>query len=259
VDDAMTTEHADPARVIALLEQARQPGASGLTFDADGTLWSGDVGEDVFDSACEEGLLREEARPGLVAVAEAHALPTAGTPSELARAIHQAYRRGLVDELLTCEVMTWGYAGLTTTELVDFARHALTRKGLAARLHAVLAPMFDFARREGLRVIVVSASPALVVAEGLRLASIEVDELAGAPSAVEGGRIVPGLAGRVPYGPEKVIVGKRLLTGHDWLGTFGDNAFDAEMLRAARIGVAVHPKPALRARLAELPNTVVLE
>jgi hypothetical protein len=31
------------------------------------------------------------------------------------------------------------------------------------------------------------------------------------------------------------------------------------MLAEARVGVAVHPKPALAARLSDLPNTVVLD
>jgi len=55
-----------------------------------------------------------------------------------------------------------------------------------------------------------------------------------------------------------VVVGGTLLRGFDWLGSFGDNAFDVDMLRAARVAVAVCPKPALTARLSEIPNVRVL-
>jgi phosphoserine phosphatase len=42
------------------------------------------------------------------------------------------------------------------------------------------------------------------------------------------------------------------------LASFGDNVFDVEMLCAARLGVAVNPRPELRMRLVELPGVVVL-
>jgi phosphoserine phosphatase len=255
----MSGERVDAPKVIALLERARVAGPSGLAFDADGTLWAGDVGEDVFETACASGELRDEARPELDRVASAHGLPTQGTPSEVAHRIYTAYRAGAVNELLTCEVMTWAYAGHTVDELVAFARHALTERKLTERVRRVLQPIFDFASKDGLRVIVVSASPEVIVAEALRLAGIPVSVLKGARGASSGGRIEPRLEGRVPYGLEKPVAGKELLGSHDWLGSFGDNAFDVEMLKAARIGVAVHPKPALRARLGEVSNVVVLE
>ncbi|HEX4338902.1 MAG TPA: haloacid dehalogenase-like hydrolase [Polyangiaceae bacterium] len=255
----MKAERVDAARVIALLEQARTTGPSGLAFDADGTLWAGDVGEDVFETACASGMLREDAREALTRVAVAHGLSTDGSPSEVAHRIFTAYRNGAVDELLTCEVMTFCYAGHTVDELVAFAHHALTERKLAERVRRVLEPVFAFAAKEKWRVVVVSASPQAIVAEALRIAGLDVAALKGARAAVGAVAIEPRLLGRVPYGPEKPVVGKELLAGHDWLGSFGDNGFDVEMLRAARVGVAVHPKAALRARLGELTNVVVLE
>jgi phosphoserine phosphatase len=255
----MTVERIDAQGVVERLSRARVPGPAGLAFDADGTLWSGDVGEDVFESACENELIRSEAREALEAIARGHGLPVDGTPSALARRLYDAYRRHVLDELLTCEIMTWCYAGFTVDELALLARRVLSDKKLPARIRGMLGTVLEFAAREGLRVVVVSASPEIVVAEGLRMAGIEVSELGGAHAAVEGTRILPRLAGRVPYGPEKIVVGKRLLGDSNWLGSFGDNAFDVDMLRAAKIGVAVCPKPALTARLGDLPNTVIIE
>ena len=71
---------------------------SGLAFDADGTLWSGDVGEDVFEWACERELLRADPREALDRAAVAHGVPTAGSTSRLAHALYSAYRSGRVPD-----------------------------------------------------------------------------------------------------------------------------------------------------------------
>src|SRR6476620_4503559 len=112
----------DSNGVTERLESARVPGPSGIAFDADGTLWSGDVGEDVFLHATDHGLIREAARDELRRVARAHGIDDAGSASEVARAVFDAYRRGVVGELLACEVMTWCYAGHTPEELTAIAR-----------------------------------------------------------------------------------------------------------------------------------------
>jgi phosphoserine phosphatase len=63
----------------------------------------------------------------------------------------------------------------------------------------------------------------------------------------------------VPYGADKCTAGLSLLGEHDWLASFGDNSFDVDLLRAAKIAVAVCPKPALAARLNEIEGVLVLE
>jgi phosphoserine phosphatase len=71
--------------------------------------------------------------------------------------------------------------------------------------------------------------------------------------------IAPEMAAALPYGAGKCVAGRALLVGSHWLGAFGDNVFDLEMLLEAELGVAVRPKPALRARLAEIPGVRVLD
>jgi phosphoserine phosphatase len=245
--------------LVRYLEQKREPGPSGLAFDADGTLWSGDVGEDVFHFACENGLIRKEALDELARVAREHGVAEGKTPSDLAREIHVAYRLGKVDERLTCEVMTWSYAGFSPEELRLVAREAFSSRGLAGRVREILAPVQDWARREALRIIVVSASPRAIVDEALKHIGFDVFDIAGAEPVVADGRIAARMAGPVPYGADKRAAGLALLTGHDWLASFGDNSFDVELLRAARVGVAVCPKPGLRARLNEIDGVLVVE
>jgi phosphoserine phosphatase len=230
-----------------------------MAFDADGTLWTGDVGEDVFEYAYERGLLREEAHAALSRVARTYELLIADDgPSSLARRIHAAFREGGIGDRLVCEVMTWGYAGFTLEELRSLARRSLEARGLASRVRQDLLPVLDWARRESIRVVVVSASPHMVVAEALACAGIEVFGVIGALPKMESGRITPEMGEPLPYAESKCVGGRSLLAGHDWLASFGDNVYDIELLKAARVRVAVYPKPALAARLGEIEGAFVL-
>jgi phosphatidylglycerophosphatase C len=253
------TQRIDPAGLVEHLARTRRPGPTGMAFDADGTLWSGDVGEDVFEFAYERGLFRDEARDALARVARDHELLIAdGTASELARRIYSAYRAGSVGDRLVCEVMTWAYAGFTTDELRSIARQSFAERHLASRLRPVLAPILDWARRESIRIIVVSASPREIVVEALAFVGLDVHAIAGASPKMENGRIAPSMSGAVPFAGDKCTAGLPLLSGHDWLASFGDNSFDVDLLKAARVSVAVCPKPALAARLGELDGAFVL-
>jgi phosphatidylglycerophosphatase C len=244
--------------LVEHLARTKRPGPTGMAFDADGTLWSGDVGEDVFEFAYEHGLLREEAREELSRLATKHHLPANGSSSELARRVCAAYRNGLLGDRLICEVMTWSYAGFTLDELRQVARESFASRGLASRLRPLLAPVLEWARRETVRVIVVSASPRDVVVEALACVGLEVFAVAGALPKVDDGRIRPEMSA-MPFDSDKRTAGLSLLSGHDWLASFGDNSYDLELLRAARVRVAVCPKPALVARLGELEGVFVVE
>ena len=71
--------------------------------------------------------------------------------------------------------------------------------------------------------------------------------------------MLPRLLGSVPYAEAKVTHARALIGASFWLASFGDSAFDFEMMRAAELGVAVRPKPSLLARVTEAPNAVVLD
>lgn len=245
--------------IVERLVAARGPGPVALAFDADGTLWSGDVGEDTFESACRDGALKDEGRAALARVAEENGIPRSGSATEIAEALYAAYHRGAVAERLMCEVMTICYAGYTENALQELSGRYLTARNIAGRARKALIEVLAWARGEGVRCIVISASPRVIVKEGLRLSGIEVDEVGAAVAKVTGsGVIEPVMAAPLPYGPQKCVVGKGLLEGFDWLGSFGDNGFDVDMLRTARVAVAVHPKPALLSRLGEIPGVLVL-
>jgi len=247
------------AQLIAELERrSSSERPSALAFDADGTLWSGDVGDDVFRFAVERGLLREEARAELEFQAKSRGFEPFGDLNATAKHLFEAYLAGHYPEREMCELMTWCYAGYTLAELRDLVRAALHETKLAGRLHPELAPVLEFARRHSLRTIVVSASPRTTVELAASAWGFEPEDIAASTPLVSGGRVAAGMAGEVPYAAGKCVAGRALLGDRYWLGSFGDNVFDLEMLREAEVGVAVRPKPRLQARLAEVPGALLL-
>lgn len=252
-------ENLSARELVARLEALHaESEAAVLAFDGDGTLWSGDVGEDVFHYFTSHGLLRDEAGAALAREATSYGLDARGTPTELARRLFQAYLAEIYPERAVCAMMSWCYAGYTPAELAAHVRAALEAARLSERLHHELEPVFDFARARGVRAVVISASPTPVVEDATRLWRIAAGDIAACTAAIEGGRLAPKLAAPVPYAEDKPKALAALAGDRRLLASFGDNVFDVELLRAARLAVAVRPKPALRVRLGEVPGIVVL-
>jgi phosphoserine phosphatase len=129
---------------------------------------------------------------------------------------------------------------------------------IGCRLNRALEPIIEWARSEGLRTVVVSASPQPIVEVAAGLWQFAPEDIAASRPALDGERILPRMAGAVPYNVDKCMAGSALIGAADWLASFGDNVFDVDMLETARLGVAVSPKPALRARLPSLNSVVLL-
>lgn len=247
-----------PGELVRELERLRPPGPAVLCFDGDGTLWSGDVGEDLFELALERELLREPARAALEREAAAAGLSPGPTPSATARALYDAYLAGRYPERDVYGMMTWCYAGYTHAELVELSRAALTKTGISARLNRELEPILEYARSSALRTIVVSASPRCVVEEAASLWSFPAEDVAASTPRSENGVVAPELLHPVPYAETKCTIGRELTGDAIWLASFGDNVFDLDMLLGSKLGVAVQPKLPLRTRLLDLPGVVLL-
>jgi len=233
--------------------------AAALVFDADGTLWSGDVSEDVFGYAVENGLLRAEAADALAKTARESGFDAEGSPSAIGKRLFRAYVEGRFGEREVCEVMTWCYAGFTPNELFSLARRVLAERELAGRVNRRLEPILEYARRTGLRALVVSASPQPIVEVAAELWGFSPQQICGARAELDAGRYAARLAGPIPYAEQKCPAARALIGDDaDWLASFGDNVFDVEMLCAARLGVAVNPKRKLRTALPNLKNVVLL-
>jgi phosphatidylglycerophosphatase C len=232
---------------------------SGLAFDADGTLWSGDVGDDVFRFAVRNGRLREAARAEIEREATTRGFDTFADVNATAEHLFEAYLARRYPEREMCELMTWCYAGHTLAEMKQLAVEALAASGHAERLHRELAPVLKCARERGLRAIVVSASPRATVELAASAWGFAPQDIAASTPQLSSGVIAPHMDGVVPYAAAKCVAGRALLGSTHWLASFGDNVFDLEMLLEAEVGVVVRPKPALRARLTEIPGVVLLD
>lgn len=247
--------------VIALLEEhvAREPGGA-IAFDGDGTLWSGDIGEDFFEALLEQGNISELAHAALAVEAEAEKLDSSGGAVAVARRIHAGYLAGTFPEERVCEIMTWAFAGWRHDEADAFAEKVLVKVGLEGRLHTEAIRVVAWAREHGVATYLVSASPRAVVEQAALRVGIELANVASATEERDtNGVIVASAVRPIPYGPGKVMHLRARLGARPLYAAFGDNAFDVAMLREARTPVAIRPKPRLVERAAEVPGLLVLE
>ena len=225
-----------------------------MAFDGDGTLWSGDVGEDLFHAAVRDAFLLADAVPALRAEAARHRveLGSARDANAIAQELMAAYRAGHYPERETCAMMCWCFAGRTPAQVEALSHAVLEQEALPSRLTPELEPVLEWARKKSLRCVVISASPRAIVQPAAALWGFAASDVSAATPAVRGGLIAAELAAPVPYAEAKLSAAKALFGSARWLATFGDNVFDIEMLQAAELGVAVRPKPKLRAELATL-------
>jgi phosphoserine phosphatase len=244
--------------IVELESHLRAVEPCALAFDGDGTLWSGDVGDDVFRYATTHGRLREAARTALEYQARARGFRAFPDVNATAAHLFEQYIAGHYPEREMCELMTWCYAGHSLGEMRELALEALQAAKHAERLHHELAPVLHFARARGVRTVVISASPRITIEQATRLWNFAPEDIAASTPRVIDGMIASAMDGEVPYAGGKVSAGRALLGHAHWIASFGDNVFDVEMMEEAELGVAVRPKPALEARLAEISGVLRL-
>lgn len=174
-----------------------------IAFDADGTLWSGDVSDDVFLSACHEQWLHEAARPALHELAESLGLDASGSASKLGITLFEAQKVGAIDEVALYAAMTWCYAGYTLGELTDYAATVLLRKNIANRIRPEIYYILNWAVRQSVKCYVVSASPSPIVQWAAARWGFTPDRVIGAQPAIVNGVIIPEILGEVPFGANK--------------------------------------------------------
>ncbi len=229
-----------------------------LATDADGTLWSGDVGEDLFHAFLSAGRVEPLAEEAMRREARAFHVSDAGRGLDVAHALYDAYQAGGYSEERVCELMAWCFGGWSDADLRAFARDVVERVGLAARFHRELHAIVARARATGVEVFLVSASPIAVVREAGARAGFDEDHLVAALPLERAGRVLADVDRPIPYGAGKVRRLRERIGARPLLAAFGDNAFDVALLSEATVGVAVRPKAALRARAGEVAALVEL-
>lgn len=254
----MNAQSADAvwARIEALSQT--EPGGV-VASDCDGTLWRGDVGEDMFHAFVDHGRFEPPAVEAMRRDAREHSLSDAGAGPEIARRIYKAYLEGVFPEERVCEIMTWCFAGWTRREVADFARAVVDQANLAARLHREVMAVLERVQRAAIPMVLVSASPRAVVVEAASRVGFDESQVVAARAAFDGDVMVPAVERPIPYGPGKVIrLREHLGDERSLYAAFGDNVFDLALLATARVPVAVRPKPRLRAQADKVPGLVEL-
>jgi protein phosphatase len=251
----------DLAAVLDRLEAARAQHPDGVVaFDADGTLWSGDVGEDFFHALIARQAIRDQARDALVANAHEFSVKVdlGAAPTDVARALYDAYIEGRFPEERTCEMMTWACAGWTKGEIGRHCKGVVEVGRLSSRIHEEVRGVLEWARAKKVRVIVVSASPREIVETAAAKLGIKGLDIVASTGLYEGDVMIAKAERPIPYGDGKVTALRKLIGKKAILGAFGDNAFDLAMLSQAMVAVAVRPKERLRKLASELPGLIEL-
>lgn len=247
--------------VLGRLKEALSAGLSQptLAFDADGTLWSGDIGNDLFEALLAARGIREDSRAALWREADSAGLDLSGDATELGRGLYEAHLAGRYDEERAFAMMAWAFAGYTLEEARAFAMDVFARVGLRERLHRFLEPILEWASAESIPVWVVSASPAFAVELGVGFLGIPKERVVAMLPNMDGERIATGLSRPAVYGHAKPASFFAACPGRGILGAFGDSSYDAPLLAASRVPVAVRPKQGLLARAHEVSGLLVLE
>jgi len=245
---------------VAARDLARELAAcpkGALSFDGDGTLWSGDVGEDFFYGILDSGKLSDLAAEAITRAAQETGVDVADTSTKTARNIYDAYLAGRFDEERVCELMTWINAGWTMTETTAFVMSVISAH-FAARIHPEVRIVIDEARRAGHELFVVSASPRPIVEAAAAIVDIPATHVLAATAVLEGDRFAARVHRPIPYGAGKASALKTKLGALPLLAAFGDNAFDAEMLAMSERPIAVRPKARLLNLAGEIRGIRVL-
>jgi phosphoserine phosphatase len=229
-----------------------------LAFDADGTLWSGDVGIDNFEALLQKCAILPAALSMLRDEASSAGLSVAEDPTAQAGILYEAYARGAYSEERVFRIMASAFAGYREEGVRKFAADVATSTGLRTRLHPEVIPILSWAVGQRIACYVVSASHAIVVKSCIDLLGLPIDGVFAVSQAEEDGVLLTRLHEPVTYGAGKTAALRAGVAGKTLLGAFGDSAFDLHLLCGARLAVAVRPKPGLRARAAECSGLVEL-
>lgn len=238
---------ATSASLLARMEAAllRDPSAV-LATDADGTIWDGDVGYDLFEALLSSKGVREAAHEALIAEAEAFGVSAEGSPTDVATALCAAHLTEQYPHDRAFAMMAWAFAGWSEDELRAFADEVLDRGKIEARIRPAMREILTWADRRRVPIYVVSASPIAIVEVGTKRLGVTITRaLAMTPAIGEDGTLLPRLAGPVVYGEGKVRALEQAGVLGTLLAAFGDSAYDAAMLRRAHVPVAVTPAPRL--------------
>lgn len=248
------------AETLARIDvEANEPGGA-VASDGDGTLWSGDIGEDFFAALLEQRRLLAAVQDPLVREAREHGVDASGDAVEVAHRIHAAYLAGTFPEERVCEIMTWAAAGARRVDIDGFARDVIQAVDLEKRLHAEAIAVIEHAKKSGIDVYLVSASPRSIVLAAAEIIGIPFPNVIAATERIDANGIVLAEVDRpIPYNHGKVTRLREKLGTRPLYAAMGDNAFDVALLSESRVPIAIRPKMRLVERAGDVKGLVTLE
>jgi phosphoserine phosphatase len=192
-------------------------------LDCDGTLWSGDAGQDFFYWSIEQRLVPDEiARWALPRYAD--------------------YKAGKLDEEVMCGEMVTIYQGLSDAAMRQ-AAEAFFREQVEARIFPEMRELAERLAGSGCELWAVSSTNQWVIEAGAARFGLPAERVLAAAVAIQDGRVTGRLL-RVPTDEGKArVIGERIAGPVD--AAFGNSIHDAAMLSLARHPFAVNPNPDL--------------
>ena len=200
---------------------ARAPRRAAL--DCDGTLWSGDAGQDFFYWSIERRLVPDEVA--------AWALPR-----------YADYKAGKVGEEEMCGEMVTLYQGLSDAGLRQ-AAESFFREQVEARIFPEMRELAQRLAQAGCELWAVSSTNQWVIEAGAGRFGIAPARVLAAAAIIENGQVTGRLL-RVPTGEGKARVIREQIRGQVD-ASFGNSIHDAAMLSLAGHAFAVNPNPDL--------------
>jgi phosphoserine phosphatase len=252
----------DLTTIDALLDIAAAPLAEGVAraamFDADGTIWRGDIGDEAFARA--HALVLDSTWPALHAFCARYGARVSTFDElvqlALSRGIGDAARaQGISDDVWRAdlfEMQAWVYAGRTRAEIAAL--------GHSFDVFPQMRALLDGLRALGVRTAVVSASHGALV----EAAHLPVDAVYGMEPALDDqGRTIAARMQRSTYAHGKVTATQEFLASTTLrpLFAFGDSvlATDRALLAYAHVPVAVNAHGAHRDAARAHPRMFLLD
>jgi len=244
--------------VSGALDAARNPPAGFarvLATDADGTLWEGDVGDELFRLMVAREALSEASREALSWSCTAWLGEAPASPTAQAEALIAGHAAGRVDIRDLCDLEA-ACAGDRPRSEFD-ALLAEVAQAFARRMRDESVRLLHALRGEGYAVHVVTGSLSALVRATLDAAGVSVDRVSGGELAERDGFVSSRLVAPIPLHGGKV---EALRGAGHWPAAvgMGDGGWDATFLQGCALPLLIHPKATLLAAMKEHPRVARL-
>jgi phosphatidylglycerophosphatase C len=240
--------------ILALAErQTPKDVARAAVLDADGTIWRGDIGDEAFLHAMDEGLVNEESWQRVREFADEHGVTT-NDYARFARMIvsgellKHAKSRGVDDDVFRkalYEMQACVYAGQPRTAILEYGKRLFAR-GFATGIFADMRRLIDHLVKQQMTIVIVSASHGALVESARDVLGVSLTR--GMEPVLDDKAITQPTIAFSTYGIGKVHAVNDVLGGRRPLMSFGDSVLftDRELLAHAEIPVAVNTRGAHR-------------